>query len=67
MPIYEYKCGKCSVIFSAFQKVGASESDTECPECSSNKVKRIFSEFSCSTSGNNSSQPASNRSCYGGG
>ncbi len=67
MPVYEYKCCKCGVIFSTFQKIGASEGDTECPECSSNTVKKVFSAFSCSSSGNSSSAPASTRRGYGGG
>lgn len=50
MPIYEYICNKCKTNFSLIQKVGASEKDTVCPQCSSPEVKKKFSLFSSTTS-----------------
>ncbi len=40
MPIYEYLCIKCNNIFSALQKMGATEKETCCPGCGSNDVKK---------------------------
>ena len=48
MPIYEYSCRHCSKEFALMQKMGALESDTVCPHCSSQEVKKMFSAFSCS-------------------
>jgi putative FmdB family regulatory protein len=47
MPIYEYTCNACKESFSLIQKVGATEQDTECPECGSRDVKKKISLFSC--------------------
>ncbi|MBF0344704.1 MAG: zinc ribbon domain-containing protein [Nitrospirae bacterium] len=49
MPIYEYNCLDCGREFMLFQKMGASESDSACPQCKSTKVKKLISSFSCSS------------------
>jgi putative FmdB family regulatory protein len=52
MPIYEYVCKKCSEVFSVYQSITVSESETNCPKCSSNDVKKRISAFSyCSIGG----------------
>lgn len=48
MPIYEYICTKCNERFSLLQNVNTTEKDTACPGCSSEKVKKLMSSFSCS-------------------
>ncbi len=50
MPIYEYSCKKCKIIFSLLQRIGSSEKDTTCPKCGSKEVKKKFSLFSRFTS-----------------
>lgn len=40
MPIYEYKCSKCSHEFESIQKF-SDEPLTECPECKGNVEKQI--------------------------
>ncbi len=55
MPIYEYICIKCNTLFSALQKIGASEKDICCPSCGSNEVKKKLSSFCCSPGGGASS------------
>jgi len=68
MPIYEYKCSKCSRLFSVLQRTGASEKDTVCPDCGSNSVKKLLSAFSCSVAGGDVFAPsAPSRACGGGG
>jgi putative FmdB family regulatory protein len=47
MPIYEYMCRKCNAQFALMQKMGAAESDTVCPHCDSEDVKKMLSAFSC--------------------
>jgi putative FmdB family regulatory protein len=48
VPIYEYICRKCNKDFSLMQKMGSTESDTVCPHCGSQEVKKMLSAFSCS-------------------
>lgn len=66
MPIYEYKCIKCSNIFSALQSMSASEKDTICPACGSREVRKMLSTFS-SSMGSGFSPAASAPACGGGG
>jgi putative FmdB family regulatory protein len=47
MPIYEYKCLECEEKFALLQSFYPAESDTFCPKCSSNKIKKVISSFSC--------------------
>ena len=56
MPIYEYICKKCDEMFAVYQSINDGEKNTKCPECGSNKVKKIISAFSaCSIGGGDSS------------
>lgn len=66
MPIYEYICIKCNNIFSALQKMGASEKDTTCPGCGSDDVKKKLSSFCCSP-GSGPSHSSSSSPRFGGG
>ena len=47
MPIFEYKCSKCSSKFELLVK--NNDEEILCPECSSSQVKKLFSAFSAST------------------
>jgi len=67
MPIYEYKCRKCNSVFSVLQKLGATEKDTSCPECSSTDIKKLLSAFSCSASEGNAFSPSASHGGHGGG
>ena len=67
MPIYEYICMRCNNIFSALQRMGASEKDTNCPGCGSNDVKKQVSSFCCSPGSGPSSSSSSSRFGGGGG
>ncbi|MEW6584556.1 MAG: zinc ribbon domain-containing protein [Nitrospirota bacterium] len=51
MPIYEYQCEDCREYFALFQHMSPPKGETECPKCSSKKVKKLVSSFSCSTEG----------------
>ena len=66
MPIYEYKCMKCSEKFSLLQSLYPSEDNTECPKCSSTEVKKIISSFSCSA-GDDSGSSTAHAPSFGGG
>jgi putative FmdB family regulatory protein len=45
MPIYEYQCQKCQEIFESLQLSRATEEDTDCPQCGSDRTERIVSTF----------------------
>lgn len=68
MPIYEYICRKCNEKFAVLQSLYPTESDTECPKCSSLEVKKVISSFSCASgSKNNVSSPSMPAPNFGGG
>ena len=43
MPIYEYQCGSCGVVFQALIMKPAEEKGLTCPRCRVSKPKRILS------------------------
>lgn len=49
MPIYEYRCRKCSKEFELVQKI-TDDPATECPDCGG-KVERLVSATSFSLKG----------------
>lgn len=49
MPIYEYKCNKCSTDFSVL-KLGSGDDAPTCPTCGTKDVSKKLSSFSCSAS-----------------
>jgi len=66
MPIYEYICLECNENFSLLQSLSPVEKNTECPKCSSKKVKKIISSFSCAT-GSDSASSSMPAPSFGGG
>ncbi len=66
MPIYEYKCKKCSFQFEELVSSGTAES-VSCPECKSKDTERIMSTFSgrTSVSGDNLSPSTAGQGCGG--
>ena len=55
MPIYEYRCRKCEVIFERFQKVNEDGESLTCPACGAKKPEKILSGFSSSKGSESSS------------
>jgi len=45
MPLYEYRCGRCSKQFEVTQSVRARIEDTECPFCHAREATRLLSSF----------------------
>jgi putative FmdB family regulatory protein len=58
MPIFEYRCRKCSHTFEKYS--GGDESGGPCPKCGGSDSEKIFSVFSsqCSSPSSTSSGPA---------
>lgn len=67
MPIYEYMCLECCEEFSLLRSMNASDRDLKCPKCSSQKVKKVISAFSCSAGSGESVSSHSGHSHRGGG
>ena len=68
MPIYEYKCNKCSHEYEAL--VMGSADAVECPKCGSKKKERLMSCFSSTGKGLDSlagAAAASSSGCGGSG
>ena len=42
MPIYEYECTNCQIIFEKIQKISDLPIQT-CPKCSKDSIKKIIS------------------------
>lgn len=55
MPIYEYRCRECDLVFSRLQRVGAGSVGVTCPDCGSADVRRELSSFASSTGSGGSS------------
>jgi putative FmdB family regulatory protein len=46
VPIYEYRCRKCSHEFEVLQKISEDGTNLECPVCQERNPERVFSVFS---------------------
>ena len=53
MPIYEYKCQRCSNVFEKLLARTERENGGACPDCGCIKTKRMMSIFAGRTSGGN--------------
>jgi putative FmdB family regulatory protein len=45
MPLFEYVCSECGMVFTEFRLVAERDSSLECPECHSSNVERKMSAF----------------------
>jgi len=52
MPMYEYRCERCTRSFTLLQSVRVQAGETICPHCGTNKIQRLFSTFSSKVEGN---------------
>ena len=43
MPTYDYKCKECGTVFEVFRRFSDYDKETKCPNCGSDRAKRIFS------------------------
>lgn len=65
MPVFEYQCQECKSKFDVFHKSQSNNDEVTCPNCSSNKIKKLFSTFSAAVtnSGSDSYGGRSDGSC----
>jgi putative FmdB family regulatory protein len=46
MPIYEYKCRECDLVFEVLKRSRLSENDPECcPGCGGEEADKLYSSF----------------------
>jgi len=46
MPIYEYKCRECDLVFEVLKRSTTAEETAErCPGCGSEETEKLFSSF----------------------
>ena len=50
MPIYEYACNKCGILFEATRRIDDKDEEVQCPLCYEKKCQRLPSMFSSSSS-----------------
>ena len=55
MPIYEYKCQKCSEKFEGYRPLSATDDTVKCPKCGADHPKRQVSVFMLKNSEENCS------------
>ena len=57
MPIYEFLCPQCNVVYSFFSRTANREKIPTCPKCGSTNLRRVPSRFGIGTS-TKKSEPA---------
>jgi putative FmdB family regulatory protein len=51
MPLYEYYCDDCQKDFTLLQSSQVNKDETQCPDCSGNRVQHNLSTFAPKTKG----------------
>ena len=59
MPIYEFLCPKCNVIYSFLSRTADPEKIPTCPKCGSTDLRRVPSRFGIGSSHKKTAEPAS--------
>jgi putative FmdB family regulatory protein len=66
MPIYEYKCRKCSKTFE-FMARNSSDAPESCSHCGAKELEKQLSAFAINMGSSSSSRPSKCESCPGAG
>lgn len=64
MPLYEYRCSNCSVIFTELRSLTEKDAKIDCPKCGCFETKLFISSFSVHAGGsvvNSSCSSSSNQ------
>ena len=48
MPLYEYECQDCLIVYEQLRRMSEADEGLECPECHSTHIERQLSTFACS-------------------
>ena len=60
MPLYEFRCEKCSHTFETLVRAGATPA---CPSCGEGKLEKLLSVFAAQTGGGESPSMAAPMGC----
>lgn len=70
MPLYEFRCKKCTEVFELLCRMGENGKTVACTKCGARGAKRLMSVFSAHVAGGSSSKALSGGSncstCRGG-
>jgi putative FmdB family regulatory protein len=69
MPIYEFKCSKCSEFFELLLMNSNDEEELKCPKCGSDAFERVISTTNFAMGAGSGSKPSvssQTRSCSSG-
>ena len=64
MPIYEYKCRRCTHQFDKLVLGRDQNTKIECPKCHSHEVNRLFSLFGFSSGTSSRTSSSSGAACH---
>ena len=54
MPLYEFKCDKCTYMFEELCRMGENGRGRPCPKCGAKKLRRLMSVFAVGASSTSS-------------
>lgn len=52
MPLYEYYCPDCEIVFEALRSVSQADAPIACPRCTGREARRQLSRFAAMSKGN---------------
>jgi putative FmdB family regulatory protein len=54
MPIYEFACRDCGIVFEKLVRSASAQQELTCPSCQSHDIKKKFSTFAANVKGSSS-------------
>ena len=67
MPIYEYACQSCGLLFERLRPMSRMDDDSPCPDCDGESMRQlsVFSAFTSSSDGEDSAVAGGGGGCGG--
>lgn len=65
MPLYEFRCEKCSKITERLCPIGTNGKGLKCPSCGGGRMRRIMSIFAARSKGEGGATKSVGSSCAG--
>ena len=51
MPLYEYYCPDCEIVFDALRSMSEADEPIACPQCTGMEARRVLSRFAAFSKG----------------
>lgn len=51
MPLYEYHCPHCEIVFDALRSMSQADAPIACPQCTGMEARRLLSRFAALSKG----------------